>query len=159
ARGRVHLDRAFSLYDPAEHRSLATRFGQDVGAATLCWRSIACWLLGYPQDALIDIEHALKIALEIGHSATLLDLLNFSICPHIQCRQYVYANELVDEFTDLKDATELLFWEAWGIAHRGCSVAATGTVSKAVQKIHSGVSAMRQTEATMWMTLSLSNLT
>src|SRR5215475_5954202 len=54
ARGRVHLDRAFSLYDAAEHRPLATRFGQDVGAATLCWRSIACWLLGYPQDALID---------------------------------------------------------------------------------------------------------
>src|SRR6516165_9523099 len=53
ARGRVHLDRAFSLYDPAEHRPLATRFGQDVGAATLCWRSIACWLLGYPQNALI----------------------------------------------------------------------------------------------------------
>ena len=27
AKGRVHLDRAISLYDPAEHRVLATRFG------------------------------------------------------------------------------------------------------------------------------------
>ena len=86
--GRAHLDRAFSLYDPPEHRSLATRFGQDVGAATLCWRSIASWLLGYPQDALIDIEHALKIAREIGHSATLLYVLNFSTWPYIHCGNY-----------------------------------------------------------------------
>src|SRR5215468_7486813 len=61
ARGRVHLDRAFSLYDPAEHRPLATRFGQDVGAATLCWRLIACWLLVNPQDAIIDIVVPAKL--------------------------------------------------------------------------------------------------
>ena len=48
ANARTHLDRAFALYDAAEHRPLATRFGQDVGAATLCWRSLALWLLGYP---------------------------------------------------------------------------------------------------------------
>ena len=27
---RVHIDRAIALYDPAKHRPLATRFGQDV---------------------------------------------------------------------------------------------------------------------------------
>src|SRR6516225_8240421 len=159
ARGRVHLDRAFSLYDPAEHRPLATRFGQDVGAATLCWRSIACWLLGYPQNALIDIEHALKIAREIGHSATLLYLLNFSTWPHIQCGNYVEANALLDEFTALKDETGSLFWEAWGMVQRGCVLALTGKASDAVQTITSGVAAMRSTAATMWMPLWLSYLT
>ena len=159
AGGRVHLDRAFSLYDPAEHRPLATRFGQDVGAATLCWRSIACWLLGYPQDALIDIEHALKIAREIGHSATLLYLLNFSTWPHIQCGNYAEANALLDEFTALKDETGSLFWEAWGMVQRGCVLALTGKASDAVQTITSGVAAMRSTAATMWMPLWLSYLT
>ena len=67
ADGRAHLDRAIALYDPAEHRPLATRFfGQDVGAASLCWRSIALWLLGYPDAALADTEQALKIAREIA---------------------------------------------------------------------------------------------
>ena len=60
--GRAHLDSAIALYDPAEHRPLATRFGQDVGAATLSWRSLAFWLLGYPQAALTDAEQALKVA-------------------------------------------------------------------------------------------------
>jgi class 3 adenylate cyclase len=59
--GREHLDRAITLYDPAEHRPLATRFGQDVGAATLSWKSLAFWLLGYPQAALADSDHALKV--------------------------------------------------------------------------------------------------
>jgi hypothetical protein len=40
ADGRAHLDRAITLYDPAEHRVLATRFGQDIGAATLSWKSL-----------------------------------------------------------------------------------------------------------------------
>ena len=68
---RAHLDRAIALYDPAEHRSLAPRFGQDVGAASLAWRSLALWLLGYPEDAGADAERAIRVARESGHSPTL----------------------------------------------------------------------------------------
>jgi len=64
--GRLHLDRALALYDPAEHRSLATRFGQDVRVGALSWRSMALWLLGYPAAALVDADHALKDAREVG---------------------------------------------------------------------------------------------
>ena len=35
AEGRAHLDQAIALYDPAEHRPLATRFGQDSRVADL----------------------------------------------------------------------------------------------------------------------------
>src|SRR5262249_46713584 len=35
AEGRARLDRAIALSDPAEHRPLATRFGQDIRAAAL----------------------------------------------------------------------------------------------------------------------------
>ena len=48
AEGRAHFDQALVLYEPAEHRPLATRFGQDVGVAILSNRSLALWLLGYP---------------------------------------------------------------------------------------------------------------
>src|SRR6516225_5532751 len=50
--GRAHYDQAIALYDPVEHRPLATRFGQDVGVATLSFRSLSLWLLGYPEAAL-----------------------------------------------------------------------------------------------------------
>jgi len=159
ADGRAHLDRAITLYDPAEHRPLATRFGQDIGAATLSWKSLAFWLLGYPQAALADSEHALKVAREIGHSATLMYVLNFSAWTHILCGNYAAANALVDAFSGLKDQTGSLFWGAWGMTQRGCLLALTGKVSDAVQTITCGLSAMRSTGTTMWMPLWLSCLT
>ena len=159
AGGHAHLDRAFTLYDSAEHRPLATRFGQDVGAATLCWKSLAYWLLGYPQAALADTEHALKIAREVGHSATLMYVLNFSVWTHIHCGNYATANALVDEFNVLKDQTGSSFWAAWGMMQRGCVLTLTGKTSGAMQKITSGVTAMRQTGTTMWMPVWLSYLT
>ncbi len=158
ADGRAHLDRAFTLYDYAEHRPLATRFGQDIGAATLCWRSLAFWLLGYPEAALADTEHALTVAREIGHSATLMYVLNFSAWTHIHCGNYAAATALIDEFSALKDQTGSLFWAAWGMMQRGCVLALTDKVSDAVQTITSGVTAMRSTGTTMWMPLWLSYL-
>ena len=59
---RVHYDKAMALYDPMEHRPLATHFGQDPGVTTLVFRSQALWALGYPEAALRDIDHALKNA-------------------------------------------------------------------------------------------------
>jgi class 3 adenylate cyclase/predicted ATPase len=158
ADGRAHLDRAFTLYDYAEHRPLATRFGQDIGAATLCWRSLAFWLLGDPEAALADTEHALTVAREIGHSATLMYVLNFSAWTHIHCGNYAAATALIDEFAALKDQTGSLFWAAWGMMQGGCVLALTNKVSDAVQTITSGVTAMRSTGTTMWMPLWLSYL-
>jgi class 3 adenylate cyclase/predicted ATPase len=156
--GRAHLDRAMTLYDPAEHRPLATRFGQDVGAATLCWKSLAFWLLGYPQAALADTEHALVVAREIGHSATMMYVLNFSAWTHIHCGNYATTNALVDEFSALKDQTGSVFWGAWGMMQRGWLLALTGKASDAVQTITCGVTAMQSTGTTMWIPFWLSYL-
>ena len=72
AEGRAHFDQAIALYDPAEHRPLATRFGQDIRVTILSYRSLALWLLGYPEAALADADDALKDAREIGQAATLM---------------------------------------------------------------------------------------
>jgi class 3 adenylate cyclase/tetratricopeptide (TPR) repeat protein len=158
ANGRAHLDRAFTLYDAAAHRSLATRFGQDVGAASLFWKSVASWLLGYPQAARADTEHAIKIAREVGHSATLVYVLNFGTWTHVHCGNYAAASALVDETIALTDRTGSLYWGAWSMMQRGCISALTGKASHAVQTITSGVAAMRSSGTTMWMPLWFSYL-
>ncbi len=87
AEGRAHLDQAIALYDPAEHRPLATRFSQDSLVANLSVRSWALWLLGYPDAALADADHALKDAREIGQAATLMYALFFTPLTHILVRK------------------------------------------------------------------------
>jgi len=67
----AHFDRAIALYDPAEHRQLRTRFGQDIRVVILCQRAWVLWHLGYPMAALVDAEQSLKEAREIAQAATL----------------------------------------------------------------------------------------
>ena len=70
--GKEHYDRALAIYDPAEHRSLTTRSGRDVGVALLSFRSSCVWQLGYPAASRDDGERAVKNAREIGHATTLM---------------------------------------------------------------------------------------
>ena len=158
AEGRVHYNRAIALYDPAEHRPLATRFGQDVGVAILCYRSLALWLLGYPEAALADAEHALKDAREIGHAATLMYALAHAPLTHIYCGNYQTANAHVDEVVALADEKGAPLWKAAGTTDRGCVFALTGKASDAIQMITSGITAWRATGATLWLPRYLSYL-
>ena len=81
---------ALALYHPAEHRALATRFGQDVRVAAWSYRSWSDWMLGYPEAALTDADRALKDAREIGQAADLMHALYFksftNICAEITPR-------------------------------------------------------------------------
>ena len=74
AEGLAHLDRALALYDPAAHRPLATRFGQDIGVRSLSWRPLALWMLGYPGTALAEAERPVKAARETGHATEFFDV-------------------------------------------------------------------------------------
>jgi hypothetical protein len=83
-----HLEQTLALYNPAEHRALAIRFGQDAGAHTLCYRSLASWFLGHPKAALADADHAVNDAHEIGQAGTLMNALALTSFTYILCGNY-----------------------------------------------------------------------
>jgi class 3 adenylate cyclase/predicted ATPase len=158
AESRAHYNQALALYDPAEHRSLATRFGVDAGVSVLSFRSLALWALGYPEAALADTDHALKDAREIGQAATLFYALGLAPWTDLQCGNYATANLLVDELVAAADEKGFLFWKAFGILGRGWLFALTGKATDAVDMITSGMAAWRSTGATVFAPLHLSNL-
>jgi predicted ATPase len=158
AQARTHYDRALALYDPSEHRPLATRFGGDIGVTILSCRSIALWILGYPEAALADTANVLKDAREIGQAATLMHALCFTLHSLIHCRNYTEATAQCDELLALADEKGSLFWKALGTVLQGCVFALTGKASDAVQMITSGVAAVKATGQTLWMPLFLSFL-
>jgi predicted ATPase len=155
AEGRAHLDRAIALYDPAEHRPLATGFGQDVRVAALSYRSWALWMLGYPDAALADTSHALKDAREIGQAATLMYALVHAWLTHFQCGDFAAATAEADELVALADEKGTSFWKALGMSVQGCTLALTGKAADAVQVITSGITALRSTGSTLWIPLYL----
>src|SRR5262249_21952390 len=103
AKSRAHYDQAIAIYDPFEHRPLATRFGKDIGVVVLSYRSWTLWLLGYPQAALADSEHALKYARQIGQAATLMYALAHAARTYLWTGNYATANTLVGEVAALAD--------------------------------------------------------
>ena len=109
--GRNHYDRAIALYNPAEHRALASRFGQDVGVVILSLRSWVLWLLGYPEAAQQDTKHALANAREVGQATTLMYALWAVGWTHLQRGDYTEAKSVSDECVALSDQKGALFWK------------------------------------------------
>ena len=157
AQSRAHFDRAIALYDPITHRPLATRFGHDNRVAALSYRSWALWYLGHPEAALVDTEHALKDALEVGQAPTSLYALFHASWPNVHCGNFTAANELLDQLIALADEKGSLFWRAFGTMVRGCILART-KASDAVQVITSGLNAFHSTGSTLLAPLHLSYL-
>ena len=91
-------------------------------------------MLGYPEAALADAEHALKDAREIGQAATLMYALFFASFTHLFCGNYATARALSDELVALADEKGASFWEAQanelprlliGPDRRGCQMQST----------------------------------
>ena len=95
--GLPYYDQAIALYDPANHRPLVTRFNYDSRASVLAYRSLALWLLGYPEAALADADQALHNAREIGHPATLMVAPSVTSMTLILCGKHASANERAAE--------------------------------------------------------------
>jgi predicted ATPase len=153
-----HYDRAIALYDPTEHRQPAMRFGQDAGVSVLSFRSLALWMLGYPEAALADTHKLLSEAHEIDQAATLMFALFYASIIHIHCGNYAAANPQLDEIVALADEKGALFWRALGTLWRGWLFALNGKASDAVQMIASGITALRSTGSTVMMPLYLACL-
>jgi predicted ATPase len=156
--GREHLDQAIALYDPVEHPPLASRFAVDIAVSILCYRSIALWLLGYPEAALADTTRVVKHARGIAQAASLMFALHHASLSHIQFGNYAAANAAADELTVLAEEKDALLWRASGILWQGSLLALTGKAADAIRAITTGIAALRSTEATMWLPLLLTYL-
>src|SRR5262249_18327119 len=74
--GRSHLERARALYDRDQHERYRFQFGQDIGAAALCYLCWALWHLGLVDEASRVAVEAVQRAEELSHPHTLA----YTIC-------------------------------------------------------------------------------
>jgi class 3 adenylate cyclase/tetratricopeptide (TPR) repeat protein len=158
AQGRAHFDQAIALYDPAQHRSLATRFGQDIGVTILSYRSWALWFLGYPDAAMADIDHAVKDARDNGQAVTLMYALGHAMIPNTFCGNYVSAAAQARELIALAEEKNAVVWRLIGTMHQGWLLTLTGKPSNTIQILPSAITEYRSTRSTNWMPLRLSYL-
>jgi predicted ATPase len=156
--GRAHFDQALALYDPTEHRPLATQFGQDVRVAILSYRSLALWVLGYPDAALADGDRALKYAREIGQVAALMYALFFTSFALVHCGSYQTATTRLDELVAVAREKNAENWTGNAMMNQGAVLALTGKASDAIRVIISGITVLQSMGATVHIPFPLSCL-
>jgi predicted ATPase len=149
--GRAHFDRAIELYDPASHRQLATHFGQDIRVAILSFRSWALWLLGFPDAALADVQHALEDAREIRHAASLMYALTNTSTTLSLHRSHTRATAQLDQVAAMAAEQGSVQWKVTGMGMRGSVLAQTGKAADAVQIITEAIGAWRRMGSTLFL--------
>jgi tetratricopeptide (TPR) repeat protein len=141
--GRDHLDRAMALYDPARHRALGMRFGQEAGVAILSNRPLALWLLGYADSAVEDADRALGYARELGQTASVLYALTRIAWFHLVIGNYAVAEAQAQQLMSIAADMEGSYWMAAGTMLQGCLFALTGRGASAIDMINNGIAASR----------------
>ena len=124
----------------------------------MSWRSLALWMLGFPEAALTDANRALKDADELGHAATLMNAQGLTSSTHVLCGNYATANGPFDQLVTLADEKGSLFWKAIGMMGQGWILALTGRASDGVEKLTAALNTWRSTGATLCVPTWLSGL-
>jgi DNA-binding winged helix-turn-helix (wHTH) protein/predicted ATPase len=158
AAAQARYSQGLALYDPAEHRPFAMHFGHDVSVVCLGHRSLAFWLLGYPEKALADANRALNNAREMEQAGTLMAGLEHTAKVQTHCGDFVAANSLLEELIALAEQKGARYWQALAMLEQGCVLAATGDASGAVRQLTSAMTTLHLTGATIYEPRYLTHL-
>jgi class 3 adenylate cyclase/DNA-binding response OmpR family regulator/predicted ATPase len=152
ATGLHHLEQARALYDSAHHSRYRYQYGQDIGAAALCYLSWALWHLGYVDRASEVATEAMKWAEQLSHPHTLV----YAIC---------HARAFIDLFSRRREdarshaamvvslSTENGFshWLNCGRILEGWAEICRGEVDGGIELLATGIAAWHKRGARLWL--------
>ena len=157
-RARTHYDKGLDLYDPDEHRTLGTQFGQDAAESLLSGRSWVMWMLGYPDAALGDADRAISVANKVNHAATLMHALGHAPFLLVQRGDHRKAQEISEKLFNLADQKGSILWKSFAASNEGCVAALNDQPLRASQKISAAITDWHSTGATLLIPLWSSHL-
>jgi predicted ATPase len=142
---RAHFDQAVALYDPAEHRPLAARFGLNLGTAVMCHRSLLQGVIGYPAAALADAERAIGEARNLDQAPSLMNSLFLACLMLCHRREFTAAKKRADEVLKLAYEKDTFAWKTIGAVGQGCALALMGHSADSIDVIRSGIAGFERT--------------
>jgi predicted ATPase len=158
ATAREHLEQAIALYDPQQHRSHASLYGQDPGV--ICWSNgaLVWWSLGYPDQALERSHEVLRLAQGLSHPLDLAYALHCAAGLH-QCRREGQATqERAEELIALSREQGFPYWLAIGTIYRGWALAEQGQGEEGIAQVRQGLAAYRATGSELFRPYHLAQL-
>jgi predicted ATPase len=144
---QVHLERGMTLYDPEQHRSLASLYGHDQGVICRSWAALTLWCLGYPDQALRRSREALTLAEELAHPFSLAYATCFAGMHYQLRRQVQAAQERATAEIALCTEQGFALYLAHGTILRGWTMAEQGQGAEGLGQMRQGLAAYQATGA------------
>ena len=123
---RALADTSLAMFNPAEHRWMAARFGDDQRVINLAFRAMILFALGYPDQARADARFIVEDAREIGQAATLAFALYYAAWVGLWLGEYNFVAEALDELEPLAHTKGMPLWIAEAQYARGVLRVQTG---------------------------------
>jgi len=106
SRAVEHAQSGFRLYDSEQQYSLLASYGDDPGVACADWEALSLWFLGFPDQALLKAEEAIRLAED--HIYSLANARALALLGQGQVMQQLDSNQLA-HFLAAPDAVPVAY--------------------------------------------------
>jgi predicted ATPase/DNA-binding response OmpR family regulator len=150
--GLRSLERAHALFDAEHHSRFRFQYGQDIGAAALCYLSWALWHLGFVDQASNIADQAMRRAEELCHPHTLV----YTICHargfmEIFRRRSEHLQSHARLVISICAEHGLSHWMNFGRILEGWDAICRGDVKEGIEVLQRGIAGWQKAGAGLWV--------
>jgi adenylate cyclase len=140
-----YAKRLMDVYNQEKHGFLAYLFGYDVGVFNLGIGSWALWILGYPDQALRQLNDAVNIARQVGHPHSLAFVLLLSCELNWFLGSFPRIDKDTEELVTLCEKNGFIYIGAHGYFYRGERAVFEGRVKEGIAQMRQNLAIMEAT--------------
>jgi predicted ATPase len=144
-RSRWHFEQAIALYDQVRDRDLAYQQELDPAVVALLYLSWVLWFQGYPEQATLKVEEALRLAEALNHPYTSTFAAFFASTFHQLMRQWPQCQAQAERALELAGQGHFIFWQAGCTMLRGSALAHQGRVEEGIAVLQQGLAGWEAT--------------
>jgi adenylate cyclase len=140
-----HFEQCLAFYEPRHHQALLSLCGQDEGIAAMANRSALLWHLGFPDQALKQIEEAVALAEELDHPISVTIAKHFAIFIHLSRGEAEIAHPKIDALLEVGQKQEFGFVVAVCARYRGMGFIRQGKLAEGIAHLEASITGARTT--------------
>jgi DNA-binding winged helix-turn-helix (wHTH) protein/predicted ATPase len=132
------FEKSLSLYDPERHIDDAFLYAQNPGVAMRCFAAWTLWFLGYPDQAMIRMEEALKLARELSEPHGLAHSGLFAAFLHQLRREPEMSRQYAEAVLAVSKEHGLVMYAAQATLLRGWTLTEQGRLEEGLKQMRQG---------------------
>ena len=144
-RSRIHMEELIASYDPEKHRPLAFEHGWDLSVHARCLLALDLSALGYPGQALTQLQEAVAFARQLNHLFSLIFGLAWGCCLHTYRRDLLACQGFAEEGRQLSIKGGFPSFQEWFTFFLGWIRAERGEVEEGIVQMRRGLDSWRST--------------